>query len=285
MGVQGQAVVLGPVVEGQFQPVVPEEIFRCARNNSSPRNQEKAIAEVEGKMELMGGDGDTFYYLLTRQVPEKEKQLALVGRVQVYRRFVQKEDSRFLGEGPGNHDPLSFAVAELSYRAARQGGDAALLQGPGYCRVILFPGAPVGTPIGKAPQSHKLTNPEVRRRDVMGKDHRHRPGSAAPVQGAPAVEGVTFQKDGTRPGPQKARQRSQKGGLAASVGSDNAEKFTLSYVRLDVGEDIRPPAVSQPQVSRRDQGGTIGQGAGAHRDTIHRGTLQRNTLIDRCPLR
>jgi hypothetical protein len=193
-------VPFSAVVKGELKALVRQKSGRGTGLDGSVGYKQYPVTVMEGKVKVMGRDGDAFNDSPTDKVTQQEEQPTLVGRVQMDGRFVQHEYPRFLCQRPSDHDALPFAVAQFADGAVGQGGDTALLQGELYGITVL----PVRTVVGKATQCDQLPDAEIRRRYVVGEHHCDGTGSSTPVQGSPSVEGMVFQKYDAGPGRQQA---------------------------------------------------------------------------------
>jgi hypothetical protein len=86
---------------------------------------------MEGEMKVVGCHDDRRNYLLRDEAFQKGKECRLVGRVQVRRRLIEEQDTRFLSKRAGDHHPLALTVAETSNLTLGEMGNPGLLHRPG----------------------------------------------------------------------------------------------------------------------------------------------------------
>jgi hypothetical protein len=157
---------------------------------------------VKRQVQQMRCNSHTLDNSLPNQPAEKQKQLALVGWVKVYRRFVKQENSRFLRQRPGNHHPLPLSVAELSHRPVRKMGNTALRQNA-RDNLVIHRSHPS---VRKATQFNQLVYAQIRRGNGMCQNNRDRPGTFPAIQSATTVEGHPRKLHRTVPWWEQARQ-------------------------------------------------------------------------------
>jgi hypothetical protein len=113
--VQGFSVSRPQVLRGQ-------NFLRLTQSDGAIPQKQGAVEVIGDKVQLVDGNEDR--EALLGKVPQKAQDLLLRGRVQSGQRFVQKEDSRLLGQSPGDEHSLPFAAGKLANSAAGKMGKA-----------------------------------------------------------------------------------------------------------------------------------------------------------------
>jgi hypothetical protein len=94
-----------------FQGTVIRKLLRFTSTHV-PVYKYQEVGEMECQVQLVCSDHSTFNDSCPDEVGKQLEQSGLVGRVQVSGWFIQQKNSRFLGEGPRDHNPLSLSITE-----------------------------------------------------------------------------------------------------------------------------------------------------------------------------
>jgi len=156
------------------------------------------------------------------QPPDQLVDLHLMIDVQVGSGLIEQDDLGFLGQGPGDQDPLPLPLAQLPKSPLSQTGHIREGHGlMGHIQVLLLFPAEAGQ-VRRPSHEDDLPHSE-RKRNLHGlRHHGDLPGHLRPGN---LVQVPLFQQDSSPLGPEQPIHQFQEGGLARTVGPNEAQNL------------------------------------------------------------
>ena len=210
-------------------------------------DQRNGVAERKRNIKVMGREEDAFP-LVAGQAPQQRRQFVAVRQVEEGRGFVEQNDRGVLGQRPGDHHPLAFAVRHPVQGLACECGhphqvERTLHDGP---VAVLHPPDPVG--VGGPAQRNDIFAREVGNPHLVGGHERDRCGA---LPGCQFRQGVPAELHAARcDGPQSGNGP-QQGAFARSVATDQGRQGARGERGADAGEQ-RAAAVGKGDLFEKD---------------------------------
>ena len=143
--------------------------FRCPFVESAVVEQPKAVGQLEGDFEVVGGEQDGLL-LLPGDAAQKAEGFDLGREVQESRGLVEQDEGRGLRQSPRNHGTLPLAIAQGGKWAVGKGEHAAFGHGSFHRCMVDRAEATEPRGVRSPPQRHELGHGEEGRRSAVGED-------------------------------------------------------------------------------------------------------------------
>jgi len=179
-----------------------------------------------------------------RQIPHDPHHAGLVRQVEVGAGFVQKEDARLLGEGPGYRRELALATAERCDLAFCE----ILYSDPYYSGARRFHIGSTrraqGGEEGRPPEEDVVEDGEL---EGYALALGHEGQGAAERAPRELAQGDPIDEDGAAQGLEPAEGQVEQGGLPRAVGPENRRHLARFHPGVQVPKDIETAPIAETQ--------------------------------------